>query len=90
VIIRNYASNLIFFTQLAASPPQRGKPMTFRSHRKKYWYSVYHMLSRFLPFTGAIADIHNLYLLEEAKHPTIRVLDRSAVSQLKQTISIYH
>jgi hypothetical protein len=48
------------------------------------------MLSRFLPFTGAIADIHNLYLLEEAKHPTIRVLDRSAVSQLKQTISIYH
>jgi hypothetical protein len=41
------------------------------------------MLSRFLPFTGAIADIHNLYLLEETKHPTIHVFDRSSVNQLK-------
>jgi len=51
LIIRIDASDLFFFAY------QAGRPMTGdRSTRNA---SVYHTLSRFLPFTGAIADIHN-------------------------------
>jgi hypothetical protein len=49
-------------------PPQRGRPATARQAddvpigigRSTGNAGIYYMLSRFLPFTGAIADIHNL------------------------------
>jgi len=67
MIIRNYATNLIFFAQLARSPPQRGRPATARqadgvpiavgiSTSKS---SVYHIVSCFLIFIGAIEGIRN-------------------------------
>jgi hypothetical protein len=68
MIIRNDASDLFFFAYLAgrpakarqtrqgeAGPPRRGRPMT--DDRSTGNASVYHILSRFLPFTGTIADI---------------------------------
>jgi hypothetical protein len=65
MIIRNYATYLIFFAQLAG-PPQRGRPATARQAddvsigigRSTSNTNVYHVLSCFLIFTGAIADIH--------------------------------
>jgi hypothetical protein len=50
--IRNDATNLIFFTQLA------GRPMTGDQSTNNA--SVYHMLSCFLIFTGSIVEIHIL------------------------------
>jgi hypothetical protein len=41
-------------------PPRRGRPMT--DDRSTGNASVYHILSRFLPFTGTIADTQ-IYLL---------------------------
>jgi hypothetical protein len=70
MIIRNYAINLILFAQLAERPstamqaclavaglPRCGGSMTYDQIISNA--SVYHMLSCFLIFTGAIADIHN-------------------------------
>ncbi|SFT53816.1 hypothetical protein SAMN04489724_1213 [Algoriphagus locisalis] len=50
MVIRNDASDLFFFAY------QVGRPMT--GDRSTSNASVYHTLSRFLPFTGAIADLH--------------------------------
>jgi hypothetical protein len=52
LIIRNDASDLFFFGYLA------GRPMT--GDGSNSIAIAYHILSRFLPFTGAIADIHKL------------------------------
>jgi len=52
MVIRNDASNLFFFAYLAACLP------VGRDDRCSRNASVNHILSRFLPFTGAIADIH--------------------------------
>jgi hypothetical protein len=52
MIIRNDASNLFFFAYLTACLPAG---MDDRCSRNA---SVNHILIRFLPFTGAMADIH--------------------------------
>jgi len=70
LIVRNYATNLIFFAQLA------GKPATARQAdyvpiaigRSTSNASVYHMLSCFLISTGAIADVHIKKLFGLKRH----------------------
>jgi hypothetical protein len=52
LIIRNDASFHFFLAY------QAGRPMT--DDGSTSYASVYHTLSRFLPFTGAIADMHKL------------------------------
>gem|GEM_PF-2238108 len=52
MIIRNYATNLIFFTLLT------GRPMTGDQSTNNA--SVYHILSCFLIFTGSTVEIHIL------------------------------
>jgi hypothetical protein len=50
MIIRNYATKLIFFAQLGAGPPQRGRPATvgrgdvpiFLWIRQVLWYNFFH------------------------------------------------
>jgi hypothetical protein len=60
MIIRNYATNLIFFAQLAGRPAtaRQADDVPIAIGRSTSNANVYHVLSCFLIFTGAIADIH--------------------------------
>jgi hypothetical protein len=60
VIIRNYASDLIFLAQLAGKPAtaRQADEVLIAVGRITGNVSVYPILSYFLIFTGAIADVH--------------------------------
>jgi len=66
VIIRNDASDLSFFASLAGRPAKARRaddvPVE-RSGKLPANASVRHILSRFLPFTGILADNHKRILL---------------------------
>jgi hypothetical protein len=60
LIIRNDASDLFFLAYLAGRPAtaRQADDVPIAIGRSTGNASVYHILSRFLPFTGAIADKH--------------------------------
>ena len=63
MIIRNYATNLIFFAQLAGIPAaaRQADDVPIAIGRSTSDVSVYHIVSYFLIFTGTIAGIHISY-----------------------------
>jgi hypothetical protein len=61
MIVRNYTTNLIFFAQLAVTPAtaRQADDVPIAIERSISNATVYHILSCFLIFTGAIADTQN-------------------------------
>jgi hypothetical protein len=66
MIIRNYATNLIFFAQLAGRPAKarQADDVPIAIGRSTSNASVHHTVSCFLIFTGAIADVHTFNILK--------------------------